>query len=53
VHLPWNELAGRMWQLTDALNGEVFERDGGEIQSAGLYVDLLAWRFHFLRWHSL
>jgi hypothetical protein len=53
VHLPWNELAGRMWQLTDALNGEVFERDGGEIQSAGLYVDLPAWRFHFLRWHSL
>jgi hypothetical protein len=52
VHLPWNELAGNMWQLTDALNGEVFKRDGSEIQSAGLYVDLPAWRFHFLHFQS-
>src|SRR5947209_941672 len=49
VHLPWNELAGKMWQLTDALNGDVFERDGSEIQTVGLYVDLPMWRFHFLR----
>ncbi len=49
VHLPWNDLTGRMWQLTDMLTGDVFERDGREIQSAGLYVDLPAWRFHFLR----
>ncbi len=48
VHLPWNDLAGRTWQLTDALSGAMFERDGGEMQSAGLYVDVPAWRFHFL-----
>jgi len=48
VHLPWNELPGRTWRLTDALSGDMFERDGGEMQSAGLYVDVPAWRFHFL-----
>ncbi len=48
VHLPWNELEGRTWRLTDALSGAMFERDGGEMQSAGLYVDVPAWRFHFL-----
>lgn len=48
VHLPWDELAGRMWQLTDVLSGETFERDGSEMQLAGLYVDLPAWKFHFL-----
>jgi len=48
VHLPWNELVGRTWQLADVLSGDMFKRDGGEMQSAGLYVDVPAWRFHFL-----
>jgi hypothetical protein len=48
VQLPWNELAGRTWQLTDVLSGEIFERNGDEMQSAGLYVDVPAWSFHFL-----
>jgi hypothetical protein len=52
VHLPWKDLVGKMWQLTDMLNGDVFERDGSEIQSVGLYVDLPAWRFHFLRFQA-
>ncbi len=52
VQMPWNELAGRTWQLTDVLSGDIFERDGGEMQSAGLYVDVPAWSFHFLRFSS-
>ena len=49
IHLPWDNLAGKTCQLTDVLNGNVFQRDGNEIHSSGLYVDLLAWRFNFLR----
>jgi len=52
VQLPWNELAGRTWQLNDGLSGDIFERDGDEMQSAGLYVDVPAWRFHFLHFRS-
>jgi hypothetical protein len=26
----------------------VFQRDGNEMQQSGLYVDLPAWKFHFL-----
>src|SRR6266568_3276507 len=52
VQLPWNDLSGRTWHLTDVLSSETFERDGNEMQSAGLYVDLPAWRFHFLRFQS-
>jgi len=52
IRLPRNELAGRTWYLTDVLSGDIFERDGGEMQSAGLYVDLSAWKFHFLRFQS-
>jgi len=52
IQMPWNELAGRTWYLTDVLSGDIFERDGGELESAGLYVDLPAWRFHILRFQS-
>ncbi len=48
IHLLWDNLAGRTWQLTDVLNDNVFERNGDEMHSTGLYVDLPAWRFHYL-----
>jgi hypothetical protein len=48
IHLPWDDLAGRTWQFIDLINGDVFQRDGDEMQLSGLYVDLAAWRFHFL-----
>jgi glycosidase len=53
IHLPWDNLAGRTWQLTDLIDGDVFQRDGDEMHLSGLYVDLPAWRFHFLRFKSL
>jgi hypothetical protein len=52
IHLPWDNLTGRMWQLTDVLNNNVFERDGDEMHLSGLYVDLPAWRFYFLRFKT-
>ena len=33
------------WQLTDILGQNVFERDGGELASPGLFVDLGPWQF--------
>ena len=57
IHLPWNNLAGRTWQLIDLLDGDVliddvFVRDGEQMRSTGLFVDLPAWKFHFLRFQS-
>ncbi len=52
IHLPWDNLAGKVWQLTDLMAGDVFQRDGDEMHRSGLYVDLPAWRFHFLRFDS-
>lgn len=49
VRLPGDELAGRSWQLIDPLTGDIFERDGNEMLDPGLFVDLGAWGFHFLR----
>ena len=40
------DLPGRSWQLTDIVGQNVFERDGGELASPGLFVDLGPWQFH-------
>ena len=52
IHLSWNNLAGKTWQLIDAINGDVFQRDGDDMQQSGLYVDRPAWSFHFLRFNA-
>jgi hypothetical protein len=49
VWLPWDSAAARGWRLTDALHGVVFDREGGDLASNGLYVDLAPWAFHWLR----
>jgi len=48
VHVPWDDLTGRNWQLQDRLSGARFERDGGELAAEGLYVALDGWQSHFL-----
>jgi hypothetical protein len=50
VHLPWTDLANQTWRLDDLLSGQVYERDGLEVATAGLYVDLPAWGYHLLAW---
>ena len=46
VHPRWDDLAERMWTLDDVLSGQVFVRDGTEIATNGLYVQLAPWAFH-------
>jgi len=51
VRLPWDELKGRLWQMTDIFTKEVYERKGDEMCNQGLYVDLPPWGYHVLtRW---
>jgi len=48
VHLPWSELSGMEWQLTDRLTGAQFTRGGDEMAADGLYIGLDPWAAHFL-----
>jgi len=48
IPLGWPGLPGRSWQLTDVLSQNVFKRDGGELASSGLFVDLGPWQSHLL-----
>jgi hypothetical protein len=50
VKLPWNDLASADWEVSDPLlNVEHGRRRGVELAGSGLYVDLDAHSFHFLR----
>jgi hypothetical protein len=48
VRLPWPDLAARRVRLSDAIRGEVYDRDGAELAASGLYVELGAWDVHLL-----
>ena len=47
IHLPWSDISGTTWRLTDALSDVTYTRDGTEMQLQGLYVELDAWHCHF------
>jgi hypothetical protein len=52
IRVPWDDLAGRSWRLTDLLTQAVYDRDGTDMHDAGLYVDLDPWHVHFLAFSS-
>ena len=46
VAMPWGELAGQMWGLGDQIGTALFERNGTELATQGLYLDTPAWGYH-------
>jgi glycosidase len=46
VRLPFAELGGAQWRLHDILDGAWHDRDGDNLQSRGLYLDVPAWHYH-------
>jgi hypothetical protein len=50
VKVPWgDELKSIPYRLTDLFTGAVYDRTGEEMFDSGLYIDLEAWGFHFLK----
>ena len=45
-YLPLPEMAGGEWRLRDLMSEAVYDRDGNELQSRGLYLDMPAWQYH-------
>ena len=44
--LPWDNLSGNTWRLTDRLGTAVYDRSGDDLSNRGLYLDLPAWGYH-------
>jgi glycosidase len=49
VRIPWENLRNKSWRLEDALSNATYVRDGNEMNSPGLYVDLGPWNYHFFQ----
>jgi hypothetical protein len=52
IHPQWRDLAGRTWHLHDVVSGQVFERDGDDVATNGLFVQLAPWQSHVLTWSA-
>jgi glycosidase len=44
VRLPFAGLAGRTWRLQDQLSSAAYGREGDELQSSGLFLDMSPWQ---------
>jgi hypothetical protein len=53
VRLPDLKLADRQWRFQDLLSDAQYDREGNELQSHGLYLDLAPWRYHVFTLHQL
>jgi hypothetical protein len=46
VGLPWDDLSGRSWRLSDLLGTAAYDHDGADLTARGLYLDLPTWGCH-------
>jgi hypothetical protein len=49
VQVSWPEVSAATWHLVDLLSDSVYERDGDEMLSPGLYVELGPWGYHLFQ----
>jgi len=47
VQVRWKDASDFKWHLEDVLSDAVYERNGSEMVSPGLYVELGPWEYHF------
>jgi glycosidase len=49
IRIPWENLRGRAWRLSEMLSAESYERHGDDLTESGLFVSLGPWQWHFFR----
>src|SRR5262249_19085971 len=52
VQLPWDDLGGKQWELSEILSETTYERDGDELTGSGLFVALDGWQWHLVSMHQ-
>jgi len=46
VQVPWDDIGDVEWQLSDSISGVIYNRQGDEMRSPGLYIDLSPWSYN-------
>ncbi|MFZ1933823.1 MAG: alpha-amylase family glycosyl hydrolase [Thermoguttaceae bacterium] len=50
LRLPFTDLAGKRWRLHDRLTSAVYDREGADLQSHGLFLDTAPWQAAVFSW---
>jgi hypothetical protein len=53
VRLSFPDLGGHQWRFEVMLSDAQYDRDGDDLQSRGLYLDMAPWRYHVFRLRKL
>jgi hypothetical protein len=51
--LPFPDLQGRSWRLTDMIGPEIYERNGAELVDPGLYIDHAPWHYNLFELQAM
>jgi len=43
VRLPFTDLGGGRWRLQDLMGNATYDRDGDEVTTRGLFLDVVPW----------
>jgi hypothetical protein len=46
VRFPFSDLGNKQWRLQDLMSEAQYDRDGNDLQTRGLYLDVPAWKYH-------
>jgi len=49
VRIPFDALCGHRMRLQDLMSSAIYERDGDELVSRGLYLDMPPWGYHLFQ----
>jgi hypothetical protein len=49
IRMPWDDVWGRTWRLSEELSDESYERRGDELAESGLFVSLAPWNWHMFQ----
>jgi hypothetical protein len=52
-YIPLHGLSGGVWRLQDLLSDATYDRNGDDLQSRGLYLDLAPWHYHVFEMKSV
>ncbi|OGN93778.1 MAG: alpha-amylase [Chloroflexi bacterium RBG_13_50_21] len=44
--MPWDDFAGRTWRFHDMLGVAMYDRNGDDLSTQGLYLDMPSWGYH-------
>jgi glycosidase len=53
LRLPFTDITGAQWRLHDLIGSDTYDRDGNELYSKGLYLDVQPWQYHVFEMNKI